>query len=232
MREIDHHLQPDRQRQRRGDAERQPAAHALGIRDRRRCQRQQRELPAVMVDPLGHEHAVGRAGEEQCQERDRIGARVDQPPRRSAPARTAAASMAAVARSRPPSAPPPPRRSTAGARESARRSASRPAATSGYWRRTAGSADTGEGRTSPGREARRGPASSAYCRRCRRARTSGSSPQRWYMNQAQSPSQTSSTASFQCRSSRVHRARFPNMSFCLPHCSRLAGRLQRARRPP
>ena len=37
QREIDHHLQPDRERQRAGNAERQSAAHALGIGDRRRC---------------------------------------------------------------------------------------------------------------------------------------------------------------------------------------------------
>ena len=35
-----------------------------------------------MVDPLGHEHADGRSGEEQGEEGERIGARVDQPPGR------------------------------------------------------------------------------------------------------------------------------------------------------
>ena len=112
-REIDDHLEPDGQRQRGRDAERQAAADALGIGDRRRRQREQRELPAVMIDPLGHEHAVGRAGEEQGEERraDRRAGRSAAAP--SAPARTAAADRAAAARSRPPSARPPARRGTA-----------------------------------------------------------------------------------------------------------------------
>ena len=115
---------------------------------------EQRQLPAVMIDPLGHEHAVGRAGEEQGEEGQRIGARVDQPPRGQRQRRTAAADTAAAARSRPPTARPRRRRGTAEAAGSARRSADRPAATSGCWRRTAGSADTGEDRTSPARASR------------------------------------------------------------------------------
>ena len=39
------------------------------------------QLPAVMVDPLGHEHAVGRAGEEDRNKGERVSARIDQPPR-------------------------------------------------------------------------------------------------------------------------------------------------------
>src|SRR4051794_29448911 len=35
----------------------------------------------MMVDPLGHEHAVGRAGEEDRKKGERVSARIDQPPR-------------------------------------------------------------------------------------------------------------------------------------------------------
>ena len=79
-REIDDHLEPDRQGQCGGDTERQSAADPLGVGNRRYAERQQRELPAVMIDPLGHEHAVRRTSENQRDEGERISAPVDQPP--------------------------------------------------------------------------------------------------------------------------------------------------------
>ena len=130
-----------------------PPRARLGSAIAAMLQRQQRELPAVVVDPLGHEHAVGRPGEKDRNQGERISARVDQPAARSAQARRAAEDRAVAARSRPRSAPHPGRRGTVEAAGSARRSAGRPAATNGCSRRTAGSADIAEDRTSPGRGA-------------------------------------------------------------------------------
>ena len=45
------------------------------------AEREEGELPAVMIDPLRHEHAVGRAREQDRQKGERISARIDQPPR-------------------------------------------------------------------------------------------------------------------------------------------------------
>ena len=155
----------------RGDPERQPAADALRIGDPGHAQREQRELPAVMVDPLGHEHAVGRSGEEHREERERIGAADRSAAARSARARRAAADRAAAARSRPPSAPQPaPPRNGRSARISPAigRSTSRDqwilAPNGGfirYWRKIEPALPVKQ---------RRGPASSAYCRRCRGSR--------------------------------------------------------------
>ncbi len=77
-REIDDHLEPDRQRQRGRQPERDPAAQPPGVGNCGNAQREQRKLPAVMIDPQGHEHAVGGPGEEQGDERQREGALVDQ----------------------------------------------------------------------------------------------------------------------------------------------------------
>ena len=40
----------------------------------------QRQLPAVVIDPLRREHAVVRPGEEQSDEGQEIGGRPEQPP--------------------------------------------------------------------------------------------------------------------------------------------------------
>ena len=108
--------------------------------------------------------------QEQGDDRQRLGARIDQPPHRQRQRehqqqqrqqrrdRDRDPLGIGAADQRPAAA------------GSARRAAGRPAATSGCWRRHGpGRADTGEGRTSPARRAGRGPAPSAYCRRYRRS---------------------------------------------------------------
>ena len=115
-----------------------------------------------------HEHAVGRTGEEQGEERERIGARVDQPARGQAVANSSEQirqqrrdrDRPALAHRR--------RRGTAEAAGSARRAADRPAATNGCSAPTAGSAGTGEDRYQSCPASKRADLHrSAYCRRYR-----------------------------------------------------------------
>ena len=79
--QIDQHFEPDRQADRAGEARRQSAAAAVRIGEAGDHQAEDGELPAVMIDPGRHEHAVGRAGEVQRDEGRDERRRADQPTR-------------------------------------------------------------------------------------------------------------------------------------------------------
>jgi hypothetical protein len=84
--QIRHHLETDDERQRARHTDGRPAASPLRIGETGDDQRDHGELPAMMVDPGGREHAEGRGGTEQHEGGKHEAPGCDQAPRRQSQA--------------------------------------------------------------------------------------------------------------------------------------------------